>query len=223
MKSFIFLFILLTGCAAFPTYYYQRVDKKYVYPATDENKRQEVSFSVDCSFPDALPDVGAKKARLDIKERLTKTGLFKKVRYSFEYEKAPLHFHFMCNKGGTDDSLVFAYFVPSAYGAIPVGFENTFDVSMTAYWNNKEVYSITAPASRTIVSWLPFILLSPSLRSTRKNVYKYALDYVVSKIATEKLYAPATFETEEKVLSSPDSSSLRKSKPSVTQSTRRRK
>lgn len=189
-KAVVLVFVFLTGCAS-ATYYYPTPDEKPVYPVIDEDKRQEITFSV---FSKSLFEP-EKDLRKEIKERLLKTGLFKKVRYSFEGEKSPLHFHFMYRDYRDDGfAIVFAPFL----GVIPMGIYHTRDYSMTAYWKNKEIYSVIAPATQRVVIWLPLFPLFLSGPISRYNMHNYAFDYIFSKIAEEKLYDPETFMKKEK-------------------------
>ncbi len=69
---------------------------------------------------------------------------------------------------------------------------------MTAYWKNKEIYSVIAPATQRVVIWLPLFPLFLSGPISRYNMHNYAFDYIFSKIAEEKLYDPETFMKKEK-------------------------
>ncbi|MBO4643644.1 MAG: hypothetical protein J5716_03430 [Alphaproteobacteria bacterium] len=200
MKKYIlFLILFLTGCAS-ATYYYPTSSRENIYPVIDEDKRQDISFSVSCFWPYAVGDDFNKIVRKEIRERLIETGLFKKVRYSFEEEKSLLHFHFMCRSGGTPQGEAEMRILLSAelLGIIPTGFYKTFDVSMMTYWNNKEIFSVTAPANQKVFIWLPLLPLILSGPISRSNMHNYAFDYVFSKIVEEKLYDPETFIRKEK-------------------------
>ena len=177
------LILLLSGCVSYNSYYYKLQSPENKDKNISITQKQDITFSVSNEM------MNKDNVKI-IREKLNETGIFGKVKHTFEKEKSPYHIHFDIKRGGTP--MQTAQAVGTLSGAtlmiIPAKVHDAIDTTMTIYVNEKEIYSLTAPVKQHTFFWLPLLPLSPTLFMAKNYREKNNMDYFINAILEEELY-----------------------------------